>query len=241
MKLFPFDERRNVALGDTKEEAIHFAVEHWIKTARAAIAQQGQFAVALSGGSTPAAIYTLLSSPRYAQQLDWSKVLFFWSDERPVPPTHPENNYQMALNHGLAVLPAQFFRMEADYEIEINANRYEELIKKLLGPSLFDLVMLGVGEDGHTASLFPNTEALQENHRLVVPNFLPHKKIWRMTLTFPCINQSQMSTLYVLGASKQSIVNAVLTAPMDSPYPASRIGTTEHPALWIVDRDAWHG
>ena len=235
MKTFLFDERRKLAVGETKEKAVHFAVHHWIKLAHQSIEQRGRFAVALSGGSTPNAIYALLTSPDYAKQLDWTKILLFWSDERAVPPNHPASNYHMAMTSGLSQVPAQIFRMEAEHNIEAHAQKYEELIQSTLETSLFDLVMLGVGEDGHTASLFPDTAALEMKDRLVVPNFVQQKNVWRMTLTFPCINQSHHAALYVLGASKASIVQKVLMNPI---YPASQIGTKHRKALWILDQES---
>lgn len=233
MKVQPFDDRRDLLLAKTREEAVRFAADHWIKTAKQAIAKRGHFSVALSGGSTPRSIYELLSTPFYADQINWAKVFLFWSDERAVPPTHPESNYRMAMESGFSKFPAQVFRMEAETEIEANARKYELLIREKLGSALFDLVMLGVGEDGHTASLFPNTEALEIAASLVAANYIPEKKSWRMTLTFPCINTSRQAVFYVLGASKRSIVEAVLKAPSPSPYPASLIGTSSRKALWI--------
>jgi 6-phosphogluconolactonase len=125
--------------------------------------------------------------------------------------------------------------MRAEENLEQMAKSYEEEIRRNLDKHLFDLVMLGLGEDGHTASLFPNTPALSIEDRLVVPN---HAKTWRMTLTFPCINQSSRIALYALGAAKQNIVPQVLGAAILSPWPASRIGTPERKALWILDRAA---
>jgi 6-phosphogluconolactonase len=128
--------------------------------------------------------------------------------------------------------------MEAEKEIERAAEEYEALIRKNLGLTLFDLVMLGLGEDGHTASLFPDTDALQTTDRLVVANHVPEKKTWRMTLTVHCINQSERAVFYALGNTKKAIVSHVLRASRMSPWPASQIGTVERKALWIVDANA---
>lgn len=231
-----WDERRDYFAGKNTQEAIDFAVENWIHTAKRAIQQRGRFAVALSGGSTPKAIYAELVKKA---DLDWKLIWLFFSDERAVPPDHPDSNYCMAMESFQKVpIPiSQIFRMQAEKNIEQNAKNYEEQIKHHLGPHLFDLVMLGLGEDGHTASLFPDTDALKIQNRLVVPNYIPDKKSWRMTFTFPCINQSRASALYALGKSKETIVGKVLEAAIDSHYPASRIGTPEHKALWILDHD----
>lgn len=232
-----WDDRRDLFIGDSAKKAVEFATEHWVHSAERAIQQRGRFAVALSGGSTPKAIYEALAA---TAKLDWSKVWLFWSDERGVPPNHPDSNYRMAMESGFGRLPipqSQIFRMRAEADIEKNAKDYEEKIRHNLDKHLFDLVMLGVGEDGHTASLFPNTKALQASDRLVAANFLPEKNSWRMTLTFPCINQCR-STLYALGKSKRLIVPQVFDAAIDSPFPASRIGTPEHKALWILDPES---
>ncbi len=184
----------------------------------------------------------MLSKQPYAHQIDWSKVWLFWGDERAVAPNHPESNYHTAMQNGLAQLPLnphQIFRMEAErVPIEKAASDYESLIKKHLDKSFFDLIMLGVGEDGHTASLFPNTEALKVEDKLVAANWVPQKHCWRMTLTYPCIRQSRAIAIYAHGPSKSTIVNEVLHAPYESPYPTSRIGEAGRKALWILDADA---
>src|SRR5262249_37810698 len=155
------------------------------------------------------AIFERLTKPPYSTRIDWSKVHLFWSDERAVPPDHPDSNYRMAMEAGLSKMdiPAsQIHRMHAETAIEDNARLYEKTIQHVLKLNSFDLVMLGVGEDGHTASLFPDTEALHApEERSVVANYLPDKKIWRMTFTFSCINRARHSVVYVLGASKKSI------------------------------------
>jgi 6-phosphogluconolactonase len=233
-----WDDRRDLYIGSDAKKTIEFAAEHWIHSAERAIQQRGRFAVALSGGSTPKAIYESLAAQA---KLDWSKIWLFWSDERNVPPNHPDSNYRMAMESGFAKLPipqAQIFRMRAETDVEKNAKDYEEKMRHHLDKHLFDLVMLGLGEDGHTASLFPHTTALQAADRLVVANHLPEKNTWRMTLTFPCINQSRSSIIYALGKPKHLIVPQVLEAAIDSPFPASRIGTPEHKALWILDSEA---
>lgn len=230
------DARRDYVIPGDTQKTIDFAVEHWIHSAERSIQQRGRFTVALSGGSTPKAIYEKLVQ----KKLDWSKIWLFWSDERAALPNHPDSNYHMAMEsfNKVAIPPSQIFRMVAEKNIEREAKEYEEKIKYHLGSHLFDLVMLGVGEDGHTASLFPNTEALSIDDRLVAANYIPEKKIWRMTLTFPCINQSFHSAIYALGSSKQLIVAKVLKAPIVSEFPASRIGTAEKKALWILDSQA---
>lgn len=236
-EIAPWDDRRDYIISGNESETIAFAAQHWIHSAQRAILQKGRFAVALSGGSTPKAIYEILSK---TTAIDWTKVWLFWSDERAIPPDHADSNYHMAMTFFKKhpIPPNQIFRMKTESEIEKHALEYEEAIRHHLGKHLFDLVMLGVGEDGHTASLFPHTTALEQNERLVVANFLPEKKTWRMTFTFPSINGSSHIAIYALGMQKQTIVPKVLDAAIISPYPASRIGTLEHKALWILDNNA---
>lgn len=243
-EISPFDGRRSYIIPGDVEETISFAAHHWIHTALRSIQQRGRFAVALSGGATPKAIYQKLLAlweQKGDEGLDWGKVHLFWSDERGVPPDHPESNYRMALESGLKKLPispSHIHRMEASPPTLESASLYEQKIEKLLGKELFDLVMLGIGEDGHTASLFPGTEALKEEKRLVIPNYLPDKNVWRMTLTFPCIERSRKAVFYLLGEGKRGIVPQVLLSGQEGPFPASRVGTTERPALLILDRAA---
>lgn len=234
-----WDARRDYIIAGDAKKTVEFAARHFVHSAERAIQKRGRFVVALSGGSTPRAIYETIIS-EYVQKIDWSKIWLFWSDERAVPPDHPDSNYKMAMEFfkKVPIPPSQIYRMIAESNIEKNALDYEEKIKYLLGHQLFDLVMLGVGEDGHTASLFPNTPILEEKNRLVLPNYISEKKTWRMTLTFPCINQSIHSCIYCIGSSKQLVAVKVLNAAIISEFPASRVGTAENKALWILDNDA---
>lgn len=232
--MLEYDQRRNLFIAKTEEEALQFATDHFVNTALKAILQRGKFTVALSGGSTPKAIYKKLAQ---VQDLDWSNIYLFWSDERSVPPNHPDSNFGSAMKF-FSLLPipeSQIFRMRAEFDIEKNALDYEDKIRHITGKHLFDLVMLGIGEDGHTASLFPNTNALSITDRLVVANHVPQKNTDRMTFTFSCINKSANIAVYALGKNKEEIVPKILKAPIVSEYPASRIGTPQAPALWILD------
>ncbi len=232
-----WDERRDITIPGDTEATLDFAASHWIALARHAIAKKGRFAVALSGGSTPKAIFEKLKTMRDA--VDWRAVHLYWSDERAVSADHPDSNYKMAMDAAFSHLPiGQIHRMKGESLIEKYALEYEELIKKELGATLFDLVMLGVGEDGHTASLFPGSAGLDENKRLVIANHIPQKNSWRMTLTFRCINESAQAVVYALGPSKQEIVPLVLKSALPSSYPASYVGTAEQKALWILDSQA---
>lgn len=234
--LIPLDERRSyIVLND--EEAVAYAAKHFIQTAEESIRTHGQFVVALSGGNTPKAIFHELLN--YKKALDWSRVKLFWSDERAVLPTHPDSNYKMAMDaaFGELVSPGNIFRMFAERELETEAREYEALIKSHC--TAFDLVMLGMGDDGHTASLFPHSKALDIEGPLVTPNWIESKKSWRMTLTYDGIHRSRAIVLYVLGQNKAEMVQKVLKGPYDyHTYPSQKIGTASHKALWLLDKSA---
>ncbi|MCH9626465.1 MAG: 6-phosphogluconolactonase [Chlamydiales bacterium] len=236
-----FDERRLLALPGEADETLAFAVENWLEIAAESIADHGFFAVALSGGSTPKKIFQALSEK--PKVIDWKKVYLFWGDERSVVPTDSDSNYHMALEQGglkkLPILKEHIFRMVAESDIEANAVAYEKIIQEKLGAHPFDLVMLGMGDDGHTASLFPHTEALHVEDRLVVANHVPQKETWRMSLTYPCINRARHIALYVMGSGKSEVLEKVLTSELNPElYPSQKIGTRSNPALWIVDLEA---
>jgi 6-phosphogluconolactonase len=221
------------------EATLHYCVEHFITTCRNAIEDHGQFFVALSGGSTPKALYETLCQPDYSDEIEWDKIHLFWSDERSVPPTSPDSNYHMALKAGFEkkiALPDHIHRMVAEADIEKNAHAYEKEILKTLQNQRFDLVMLGMGEDGHTASLFPGTEGLKVQGRLVTANYIPQKDTWRMTLTYDCINDAAHTVFYVLGKSKAEMLARVLTT--EPTLPCQFVGLPDHPALWIADEAA---
>lgn len=237
-----FDERRDILIGNGSAETIELCVKHFLHVGQQAINHHHYFAVALSGGSTPKAIYEALSQEKYRDQLDWKKVFLFWSDERSVPPTHSESNYLMAMEAGFSLLPidpANIFRMVAEDNIEIEAKIYEQTFQKKVPSGHFDLIMLGMGEDGHTASLFPKTHGLDVKDRLTIANYVPQKKTWRMTLTFDCINHAHHIAIYVLGKNKAEMVKRILTTPYDPDnLPIQKIGTAQHKALWVMDKEA---
>lgn len=237
-----WDERRDFIVAGETDEAVAFAAEHWIHTAQRAIQQKGRFFVALSGGSTPQKIYTRLAA-EYKTAIDWGNVHLFWSDERNVPLGHQDSNYRMAIESGFKTLPIpphQIHPMRTSSDIERCAADYEELLHRTLTPDLFDLVMLGVGEDGHTASLFPRSAGLSEQKKLVIANLIPETGQWRLTLTFGAINRSAHTVIYALGAAKQAIVPLALNSAIRSPFPVSAIGTPERKALWILDKSSAH-
>jgi 6-phosphogluconolactonase len=232
----------------SSEELFTCAAETFCQTAHNSIATHGRFSVALSGGSTPKALYQLLATAPYCEQVDWSKVYFFWGDERTVPPDHPESNYRMAYEamlHKLAIPDSQIFPMLADKpDVQSAATGYERALRSFfnLPPQqipVFDLVLLGMGDDGHTASLFPHTAALFEQQNLVAANWVEKLNTYRLTLTVPVINQAHRIMFLVSGASKKPALTEVLHGEYNpSLYPSQLISPVEGELVWIVDREA---
>jgi 6-phosphogluconolactonase len=201
------------------------AAQYFVEMVSEAAEANGRARVAISGGSTPKAAFHLLADPGkpWRQRMLWDKLDLFWVDERTVPPDHPESNYRMTreamLDH-VPLHPDQIHRMEGELEPEAAAARYESELRnsfRLEGAESprFDLVGLGMGDDGHTASLFPHTEALHELGRLVVANQVPQKDTWRLTLTWPVINHARSVFFLIAGADKAHVVSEVFTGARD--------------------------
>lgn len=233
------DERRNIALPGNHEKTLLFCVDYFIELAQKAIDDKGFFTVALSGGSTPKAILKLLVTPENIKRVDFSKILFFFGDERSVSPDNNDSNYKMAMDNALSFLKIpeeHIHRMVVESDAEKHALDYEKLIIENVPNAQFDLITLGMGDDGHTASLFPHTKALSEENRLVVVNKVPQKSTTRMTLTYKCINQAHNICFFVLGEKKSIILQNVLNGPYQPlEHPSQKIGTKNSKALWIAD------
>jgi len=217
------------------------AAEIFTEAAGAAIRERGRFHVALSGGSTPRAAYELLASGHYADHLDWGLVHVWWGDERCVPPEDPASNYRLAHAALLSKVPIpaeNVHRMRGELEPEAAAAAYASELAAHFGDELrFDLVLLGLGEDGHTASLFPGSAALKERQRWVATNWVDSLDSWRLTLTYPAINASRRVFFLVSGVAKSDILQAVL-ADEQGHYPASRVHLADGKLLWVVDEAA---
>ena len=222
------------------------AAEQFIGLASKAIQQSGQFTVALSGGSTPKALYSLLASPNYRDRIDWSRVHLFWGDERCVPPDHLESNFRMVQESLLSKIPIpsdNVHRMMGEKEPEQAATEYEEHLRQFFhlprgGVPRFDLIFLGLGEDGHTASLFPGSAALDERDHLVATAYVERLKAYRLTLTLPVINAAAQVSFLVSGQSKTAIVNDILGLNSDSfIYPAAKVSPIDGQLTWFVTAD----
>ncbi len=222
----------------TEEQVIDFCLVHFIDEANFAIDSHGGFSVALSGGSTPKKFYDALTQSDEAKALDWSKIALFWSDERAVAPDHADSNYHMAMQF-FSKAPfnqAKVFRMEAERADKNEAAaEYAKKILENCHNGRFDLVYLGLGEDGHVASLFPETEALKVQDKLVVANYVPKLNTWRMTLTFHCINNAKNIVLIATGSKKTKILHEVLDSKDQKLFPAQAISGREVPAFFVTD------
>jgi 6-phosphogluconolactonase len=214
-----------------------------------AIQLRGAFTVALSGGSTPRAVFSLLADdPALRSRIDWKNVRFFWGDERHVPADHPESNYRMvreAMLDRLPIDPNNVHRIRSeDPDAARAAADYESTLRtvfKLEDEELprIDLVLLGMGPDGHTASLFPGTAALRETRRLVVSNHVPTLNTDRITLTAPILNGGETVLFLVTGDNKAAVLKDVLEGPYDPDRLPSQLIRPAHGRLiWLVDPPA---
>jgi 6-phosphogluconolactonase len=234
----------------TPQELFAAAAEEVVRIAKESVAENRRFTIALSGGSTPKSLYNLLAT-NARSEMPWEQTFFFWSDERHVPPTDPESNYRMADESMLSKIPvakANVFRIEAENpDASAAALAYEQTLQKFFALDSgqvpkFDLILLGIGPDGHTASLFPGTTALQEKSRLVVSNWVAKFKTDRLTFTLPLLNAAHNVMFLVSGTDKAPALEAVLEG--DAPgeqYPSKLIRPTDGKLIWLVDRAAASG
>jgi len=238
---------RELVIGRDLDELSRRAVEEFVRLAEQSIRRSGRFTVALSGGSTPKSLYHLLAEPAYSGRVPWHKVHFFWGDERCVPPDHPESNYGMAKAALLSKVPIpeeNVHRMAGEKEPPVAAAEYEQTLIDFfaLAPGewpRFDLMLLGVGEDGHTASLFPESEALENREKLVVAAYVEKLKAHRLTLTLPVINHAANIWFVVAGASKATVVSRILNAdPASPPFPAALVAPVDGRLIWFITEDA---
>lgn len=222
------------------------AADEFTKLAADAVRKNGRFTVALSGGSTPRSLFSLLATD-YKSVIPWKQVLFFWGDERHVPPDSPESNYKMAEDAMLSKVPVpseNVFRIAAeDPDANKAAQAYEEVLKKVfqLAPGAFpkfDLIMLGLGPDGHTASLFPGSAGLAETHKLVIANWIEKFNTYRITFTFPVLNNSKCVMFLASGADKAPMLRDVLEGHPKLPYPSQLVNPSNGHLLWMVDKAA---
>jgi len=231
----------NVRVFENPQELAEAAAKAFAKEAARSIRGSGRFAVALAGGSTPERTYEVLATEYGEEDLAWSKVHVFFGDERCVPPGHEDSNYRMARRALLSRVPVgSIHRMRGELSPHEAAVLYEEELTAFFdGPPRLDLVLLGIGEDGHTASLFPRTPALEVADRWVVENPVERLETVRLTLTVPAINAAQKATFLVAGKGKAKALREILEGDADPrDYPAKLIRPLENGPEWFVDEAA---
>ncbi len=231
----------------TPQELFAAAAEEVVRSANEAVAARGKFSIALSGGSTPKNLFNLLAT-NARTTLPWDRMYFFWGDERHVGPTDPDSNYRMADEAMLSKIPVasgNIFRIEAENpDATAVADSYEKTLRKFFqldpdGIPQFDLILLGMGPDGHTASLFPGTDGLKEKSRLVIANWVEKLKTHRLSFTLPVLNAARCVVFVVSGTDKATVLKTVLEddAPGEQ-YPAKLVHPTNGELIWFVDRAA---
>jgi len=239
--------RRILRFEDAEAVAAH-AADEFIRRAESAIAARGVFRVALAGGSTPRRTYELLALGDRESQVEWQAVQIFFGDERSVPPEHSDSNYRTALEALLGKVdlrPESIHRMEGERpDLEQAAKAYEEILERAFEMKLpawprFDLIMLGMGGDGHTASLFPGTRALSVDSSWVVANEVPQLSTRRITFTVPLLNAARCVMFTVAGADKETRVADVLEGPRDpNRLPSQFVAPRDGDLLWLIDAAA---
>ncbi len=228
------ENREVIRSSDFAGDAAEFILRH----ARVALAERGEFRIALSGGNTPRPVYTQLAN--IGRELPWERVRITFGDERCVPPDDAQSNYRMARESLLtpaAVPESSVARMRGEIDPQIAAQEYQDQLDVLAaqGSEMIyrhDLILLGLGDDGHTASLMPGTAALAENARRVVANFAPKLNSWRITFTYPLINYARHILFIVNSAKQAALVEAVLWG--DTQFPSARVSPVDGGVTWII-------
>jgi 6-phosphogluconolactonase len=218
------------------------AAQRVLSAVEESLSLKGRFSIALAGGSTPKMLYELLAQEPYRSGIDWTKVHVFFGDERCVPPDHADSNYRMAhaaLLSKVPLPPDNVYRMKGELDPAAAAAEYDQQLSELFVDNALDLVLLGMGDDGHTASLFPGTAALEERDRRCVANHVPQLNTWRLTLTAPFINQAWQVMVLVTGQAKAQRLQEVLEGDADPQrLPIQLIKPEVGRMVWLMDRAA---
>jgi 6-phosphogluconolactonase len=221
-------------------QQMSMAVAHYILNA--SLNTNNKFSIALSGGTTPQLLYQLLATPPFANNINWKNILFFLVDERYVPHTNTESNFKMITDTLLSKIkiPKQnIFPINTTHTAAVDALAYEQKIKSILKNKGVDLMLMGIGNDGHTASLFPGYTLLNENKRLVKEEFIKEKNQYRISLTLPFINKSKQILFLVSGKDKATVFKKITTR-QNKKIPATLV-QSKQPVLWFVDEEVLHG
>ena len=212
-----------------------------------AVAERGVFRIALSGGQTPIPLFRLLAADDWANRLPWDKMTFFWVDERCVGPDDPNSNYGLARRELLSHVPAtHFYRMRGEMDPVEAAAMYEQQMRTEFGIDQnavprFDFILLGMGEDGHTGSIFPKSAAIAEKKRLAIDLYVPERKADRITLTLPVINNARCCMFIVTGKEKHSVLTKALDLLAEPTLPAQKVHPSIGDLIWVVDEAAATG
>lgn len=225
-----------------RDQLAKMAAGRIVEAAEGAIGKTGRFSLVLSGGSTPKALYELLAEAPYKDQVEWDKVHIFFGDERCVAPDHADSNYRMANEAMLSKLPippAQVHRMRGEIAPVDAAAEYDALLRSFFAIDGPDVVLLGLGDDAHTASLFPHTAALSADDKLCVSNWVEKLKATRLTMTASFLNRAHEVIFLVAGATKADAVRQVLEGESDPDrLPAQRIKPSDGQLIWLLDVQA---
>jgi 6-phosphogluconolactonase len=229
-------------------DALSVASAHFFVTeCNRCIQENGKFVVALSGGNTPKKFYELLASPAFTRNIPWRRVFLFWSDERFVPYSDAESNYRMvkeSLLQGIDIPAKNIFPVPVSGPPEKAALQYETRIRNFFkaSSSIFDFLLLGVGGEGHTASLFPGSELLKERRRWVKEVWVPQKQTHRITFTLPIINKARQILFLVSGKEKAAVVSKVLAKKVNrNLLPVQMVKPAKGNTMWMLDEEAADG
>ncbi len=228
----------------TAEVLAHAAAELFVTLAQESIRDHGHFSVALAGGSTPRAMYKNLATIEFTQQVNWERVYIFWSDERCVPPESEDSNYHMARDAFLkyvAIPPENILRMQGEIKPHQAAQSYEETLTHFFAPkpTRFDLILLGMGDDGHTASIFPATPAIHEAEKLVMAQYVDKLESWRITFTPALINAAANVAFLVSGEKKAYRLRQVIVGRYQpDQLPAQIVRPAVGKLRWLLDEAA---